>query len=173
MEYKASKDMTVKIVTMAAILLLGFFSYKSVIGLIQSKGNLTPILIHSGVLILLVGTLLLCFLYAPLKYSVDDNKLIIHRPIANKYFLIDSITEIRLVDKSELKGMIRTFGVGGLFGNYGKFYNQALGNITLYATQNKNYLLVVVGKKKIMITPDDIGIMEQIKVKNQPVYNKE
>jgi hypothetical protein len=165
MDYKASKDMTVKIITIGVIILFAFLGYKSLIGIIHSNGKLTLILIHSSVLIFLVGTLLLCFLYAPQKYSITENKLIIHRPISDKYILIDSITEIRKVDKSELKGTIRTFGVGGLFGNYGKFYIPALGNVTLFATQSKNYVLIITNKRKILITPDDLGIIEHIKEK--------
>jgi hypothetical protein len=103
---------------------------------------------------------------APQKYSVDTECLIIHRPLSDMRISLDSIIEVRMVDKSELKGMIRTFGVGGLFGNYGKFYTNGLGNITMYGTQSKNYILIRTGSKKILITPDDIGIIKQIKSKN-------
>lgn len=59
--------------------------------------------------------------------------------------------------------MIRTFGVGGLFGNYGKFYTQGLGNITMYGTQNKNFILIKTENKKILITPDDLRIIDHLK----------
>ena len=59
--------------------------------------------------------------------------------------------------------MIRTFGVGGLFGIYGKFYTNGLGNITVFGTQSKNYILIRTNSQKIVITPDDIGIIEKIR----------
>ena len=171
MDFKASKDMTVKIITIGVFLLFAFISYKSIIGIIHSSGRLTPILIHSSVLLFMVGILLFSYLYAPKEYSVDKHSLVIHRPVSNKIIPIDSIIEIRQVDKSELKGTIRTFGVGGLFGNYGKFYTPALGNLTFYATQNKNYVLITMNKKKILLTPDDLGIIQEIKdIKNKLRY---
>jgi len=165
MDYKASKDMTVQIITICVVVLFAFLGYKSVMGLIHANGNITPILIHSSSLVLFAGTFFLCFLLAPQKYSVDDDYLIIHRPLSDIRISLDSIIEIRKVDKSELKGMIRTFGVGGLFGNYGKFYTNDLGNITMYGTQNKNYILIRTEGEKILITPDDLGIVEHIKSK--------
>ena len=163
MEYKASKDMTVQIMTIGVVILFAFLGYKSIMGLINSNGNLTPILIHSSVIVFLFGTLLICFLYAPKSYSVNENKLVIHRPLNDKYILIDSIIEIRPIDKSEMKGTIRTFGVGGLFGNYGKFHSNGLGNFTMFGTQSKNYVLIKTNSKKLVITPNDITLVEQIK----------
>ncbi|MCK5136062.1 MAG: hypothetical protein KAR19_09775 [Bacteroidales bacterium] len=48
-------------------------------------------------------------------------------------------------------------------GNYGKFYTNGLGNVTMYGTQSENYILIKTKRKKILITPDDLGIIEQIK----------
>ena len=163
MDYKASKGMTVQIITIGVAVLFAFLGYKSVMGLIHANGNMTPILIHSSLLIFLLGTISLCFLLAPQKYTVDTDYLKVHRPLSYKYISLDSIIEVRAVDKSELKGMIRTFGVGGLFGNYGKFYTNGLGNVTMYGTQSENYILIKTKRKKILITPDDLGIIEQIK----------
>lgn len=163
MVYKASKDMTVQIMTIGVVILFAFLGYKSIIGLINSNGNITPILIHSSVIVFLFGTLLLCFLYAPKGYSINEDKLVIHRPLNDKYIPIDSMIEIRPINKSEMKGTIRTFGVGGLFGNYGKFHSNGLGNFTMFGTQSKNYVLIKTSSKKFVITPDEIEIVEQIK----------
>ena len=158
--------MSTQIITIVIILLFAFLSYRSYIGIVYSKGDTNIIIVHSLILVTLIGTLLGCYLFAPQKYSVNGNELIIHRLISNKIILIDSIKEIRQVDKSELRGMIRTFGVGGLFGNYGKFRTPSLGNIIMYATQNKNYVLIITDERKTIITPDDLQIIEQIKHKN-------
>jgi hypothetical protein len=163
MEYKASKDMSIQIITIGVIILFLFLGYQSVMGLISAKGNITSTLIHSGVLIFLIATIVLCYLFAPQKYSISNDNCIIHRPISDIIIPLDSIIEIREVNKSELKGMIRTFGVGGLFGNYGKFHTSGLGNITMYGTQNKNFILLKVGNRKILLTPDNLSIIDQIK----------
>jgi hypothetical protein len=163
MDYKASKGMTINIVTSLVILLFVFISYKSILGIKNSGGNSTILITNLSVVILLGGILLFCYLYSPRKYSIDKEKLTIHRSISDINIPIKSISEIRRVDNMELTGMVRTLGVGGLFGNYGKFYAQRLGSITLYATQSKNYILIVADKKKYLITPDDMKIIDDVK----------
>jgi hypothetical protein len=52
--------------------------------------------------------------------------------------------------------VIRTGGIGGLFGYYGWFRSSNLGSIFYYATQSKNRILIELNDgEKIMITPDD------------------
>jgi hypothetical protein len=163
MEYKASKDMSIQIITTLVIILFAFLGYKSIMGLIHANSNITSILIHSSILIFFTATIILSYLFAPQNYSIDKDIFLIHRPISDIIIKLDSIKEIREVNKSELKGIIRTFGVGGLFGNYGKFYCKGLGSITMFGTQNKNFILIKAGNKKIIITPDDLSIFDQIK----------
>lgn len=59
---------------------------------------------------------------------------------------------------------IRTFGVGGLLGYFGKFYTPQIGHMTFYATQRTNRILIVDKQgKKFLLTPDDISLIEKIK----------
>jgi hypothetical protein len=155
--------MSIHIITAGVVILFAFLGYKSFMGLIHANGNTASILIHSSILIFFTTTLILSYMFAPKSYSIDKDNFVIHRPISDKIIKLDSVIEIREVNKSELKGMIRTFGVGGLFGNYGKFYTQNLGSITMYGTQNKNFILITAGERKILITPDDLSIIDQIK----------
>lgn len=61
-----------------------------------------------------------------------------------------------VLEKDALYWSIRTFGVGGLFGYFGKFANAKLGNMTWYATRrDKTVLIKTAGNKKIILTPDD------------------
>ena len=72
----------------------------------------------------------------------------------------------RTVEKDEIVTLIRTFGNGGLFGYYGKFYSSKLGNITLYATQSRNRVLIkTIHGTQIMITPDDLSLVEALQEK--------
>ena len=155
--------MAIKVITIGVIILFVLLGYRSVTGLLQAKGNLTVIVIHSSVLIFLTATILFCYLLAPQKYSIENDNFIVHRPISDIIIPLDSIKDIRIAGEWDLRGMIRTFGVGGLFGNYGKFYSQGLGSVTMYGTQNKNYILIKTGSRNILITPDDVSLIEQIK----------
>lgn len=65
------------------------------------------------------------------------------------------IKSVELIEKATLSGTIRTFGVGGLFGWYGKFANSQLGNMTWYLTRrDKPVLILKKDSKKILISPD-------------------
>lgn len=75
----------------------------------------------------------------------------------------DDIEQVRAVEEGEMNGLIRTFGVGGLFGYFGKYYANRIGNMTLYATQRKNRILIITKQhKKIVITPDDLSMLEKL-----------
>jgi Bacterial PH domain len=67
----------------------------------------------------------------------------------------NNIQSVQEIDESQVKNSIRTFGVGGFFGNFGKFWNGKLGNMTWYVTRKNNFVLVETkDQKKIILTPD-------------------
>ncbi len=95
-------------------------------------------------------------LLKPLNYEITENELIIRRLIKSVHIERSDIESIELLDKSELKGTVRTFGVGGLFGWYGKFANSKLGDMTWYVTRrDKPVLIIKKDGKKILISPDE------------------
>ena len=63
--------------------------------------------------------------------------------------------------------VFRTFGVGGLYGYYGKFYNRTFGSMTWYATRRDKLVLVKFqNKKKIILTPDEpVALIAALKIK--------
>ncbi|NDC30691.1 MAG: hypothetical protein EBZ58_07115 [Bacteroidetes bacterium] len=85
------------------------------------------------------------------------------RPIGKVDIRFNNISSIRLVDKSEIRTLIRTFSAGGLFGYYGYYYSSSLGKLILYTTQRKN-LLVIEQKvgRKILLSPDDTSLVETL-----------
>jgi len=166
MEYKASLDTVAKIITAGTIVLFLFLGYRSVKVLMLSQGNATAMLIHGGVLLLFIALLLGCYLFAPHYYRVENNNLIIVRPANNKIIKLSDIEVIRPVENSEMLGAIRTFGNGGLFGYFGKYYYPKIGNVNLYATQRKNRIFIETKQGlKFIITPDDLSIIDNIKGK--------
>jgi hypothetical protein len=171
MEYKASLDTFAKIITIAALLLFIYIGYRSVKAIFVAGGNSTAILLHSGILFFLVCTVLLCWLYRPQKYVLEKNELVIVRTIKERRINIDDITEIRAVARGELSGTIRTFGVGGMFGYFGLYYNSKLGSMTWYITQRKNRVLIRTKTgDKIIISPDDLSLIENVKTMNQNLH---
>jgi hypothetical protein len=71
--------------------------------------------------------------------------------------------EVRKLENFETRGTLRTFGVGGLFGYFGKFYIPSIGSCTFYATQSKNKILITThNDHKIILTPDDLSLAVQL-----------
>jgi hypothetical protein len=163
MEYKASLDILSKALTVGVFILLIAIGQKNVRELFAAHGDLIPTLIHGGVLLLFLAIIAGSYLYSTNRYLVTNSQLVIKRPIGDRVISIADITETRAVEKTEFSGTIRTFGNGGLFGYYGKFYNAKLGKMTWYVTQDINRILILTKQgEKIIISPDDISLLDKI-----------
>ncbi|MGV6827448.1 MAG: PH domain-containing protein, partial [bacterium] len=58
-------------------------------------------------------------------------------------------------DPQAMASSIRTFGNGGLFGFSGKYWNRELGSYKVYATNPENAVVLRLGKKVLVVTPDN------------------
>lgn len=98
----------------------------------------------------------LTLIFRPKHYKLSGDRLIIHR-LADKVSIDrNQIKEVKQIDPEQLRGSIRTFGVGGLFGYYGRYANNKLGRMTWYATRkNKTVLIITNSNEKIILTPDE------------------
>lgn len=167
MKFKASLDTLAIIITLATVILFFILGYFSVRALAHSHGDLTTLLVHGGILLLLTATLAGCYLYAPQSYVIDKEHLVIIRPAGNIKINLADILSVTPIPDNPWIGAIRTFGVGGLFGYYGKFYASSYGSMTYYATKLKGKILIQTRKnKKIILTPDDPGMTELLKQKS-------
>ena len=102
----------------------------------------------------LISTIVV-YVLRPNNYSISSNKLLIHRAISNVEIDRNNIQSVREIEDSQVKNSIRTFGVGGFFGSFGRFWNSTLGNMTWYITRKNNFVLVETkDQKKIILTPD-------------------
>jgi Bacterial PH domain len=151
MTYKTSLDnlakgITIGVTILFAIIIIGQYS------IIKDAGQAIPI--YTTVTLLLIY--FIAFAFRPINYSLTADKLIIHRLFADVKIDRNQIKSVELLDKNEIGWAFRTFGVGGLFGYYGKFANTKLGNMTWYATRKDRTVLVQTSdNKKIILTPND------------------
>jgi len=163
MLFKASLDSLAKGMSIAILIL--FLGIGASIVYNLDSTNPTEIPLWAALLIesIFLAIYLFCYLYAPQAYLVESDKIKIIRPIGKVDIRFNNISSIRLVDKSEIRTLIRTFGVGGLFGYYGYYYSSSLGKLILYTTQRKN-LLVIEQKvgRKILLSPDDTSLVETL-----------
>ena len=151
MIYKTSLDKLAKAVTIGvtilfAVIIVGQFS------IIKITGRAIPI--YTTVALLLIY--FIAFAFSPIHYQLSADQLIIHRFFKDVIIDRTQIKTVELLDKEKISWAIRTFGVGGLFGYYGKFANAKLGSMTWYATRKDRTVLVsTMNNKKIILTPDE------------------
>lgn len=150
MTYKASWDNATKIITGAITVLF----LAIMLGSFIDGGNGGPGPYFMAVMI--VAIYVVCYVFRPVHYIVTKDKLIIHRPLSNVSLGRNKIASVELLDDEMLKWTFRTFGVGGLFGYFGKFANSKLGSMTWYATRRKKTVLIkTIDGKNIIVTPDE------------------
>jgi hypothetical protein len=118
--------------------------------------------------ILLLAIYFYCYAIAPQYYVLTDSELKIRRLLRSVHI---PLTELKAVyevsDGKKLAGnSIRTFGVGGLFGYFGKFWNRELGKMKWYL-KNFDHVIAIETKAgdKILISPDDPEMLRVLKKK--------
>ena len=151
MTYKTSLDNLAKVVT--SIITISFAVF--IVGqflLMKAEGKFVPNIATILLSLIYFGT----FSFRPISYKLTDKKLIIHRPLSDIKIDRTEIKTVEQLDKEKLSWAVRIFGVGGLFGYWGKFSNTKVGSMTWYATRRNNAVLVTtIHNKKIVLTPNE------------------
>lgn len=158
MKSRASLDWLAKILTAFVLVLLLFLGFE----LTQTSGSAGwwTEAIGFGAL---AAASIYCFLFAITSYEIRDKHLIIHRRIGPKKFDLKKLKNMAEF-KSVKKGLpIRTFGNGGLFGYFGYYYTDGIGNYRVYATRYKSQLVLEFEEGRISISPDDESFGEELR----------
>jgi len=151
MTYKTSLDNLAKGVTIGVTLLFALIIFGQ-FSIFKDAGRAIPIC--TTVVLLLIY--FIAFAFRPISYQVSADKLAIHRLFWDVKINRDQIKSVELLDKEKISWSVRTFGVGGLFGYYGKFANKKIGSMTWYATRKDRTVLVkTMDNRKIILTPDE------------------
>lgn len=124
---------------------------------------LTPLFHLEGAVLSLVGILLLLisgltWLWAPTGYRLGPSSVVVTRPASNVEIAYDDIAQTEVVDGREtLRGAIRTFGDGGLWGYYGAFWSRKLGTFRIYARRLRGPLVLfrTTAGRTIVLAPTD------------------
>lgn len=151
MYYKASLGNSAKIITA----IVGTIFIASMLPgiLISRNGN---DVIPYGIALLCISVLVFTKGYSTSGYEINDGMLKIKRPFGAKIFDMQQFKMAEKIATKEIRYSFRTFGNGGLFGYYGKFWNKKFGSMTWCATNLKNAVLIRLNDgRKIIVTPDD------------------
>lgn len=163
MKYKATLGTTSILITVFISLLIAcliiLFTYRIIM-----TTHATESIVAVLIILFLITLYILSYLYRPKWYLLDDENLVICRPIKDVIISINEIKDVFIVKKESMMWTERVGGNGGLFGFYGNFKNN-FGLTTWYATKLKNYVMIeTMGKDKIVITPDNTSIVNEIRL---------
>lgn len=98
-------------------------------------------------IIIFLGTIIGVLLLMPLRLTIENNKIILHRLIGSIHIPFKDIIELKGIPNSETAYSIRLLGSGGLCGYLGKFRNKKLGNYSMYATNLNELILIRTDRK--------------------------
>lgn len=159
-EFNAKMNKGTKIMTVIVICII-IASVSTPVFISKDAGWL-PSAITFGILLPII---IISYLLRPVKYIIEDRFLIIQKGIGSKEIERNEITDIRNVTAKDIGTGIRTFGVGGFFGYYGKFYYKKIGSVTAYVTNPEKLIYIKTKKgKQYLISPDDmLGFMNEMK----------
>jgi PH (Pleckstrin Homology) domain-containing protein len=100
-----------------------------------------------------VAAFVIAAMMGPRGYAIADGRLRIDRLIRPIEIPLSSIRSVERLPPDRLAGSLRTLGSGGLFGYYGTFRNEELGEYRMYATRGDGYVLVRADRPYVL-TPE-------------------
>ena len=92
--------------------------------------------------VIMIPTMLACEGLAPQRLEIGESQIVVLRRYKSIVINREEIKSVEQLPAKAMRGAIRTGGVGGLFGYYGKYYTRAIGSFSLYATGSKNLFLI-------------------------------
>ncbi len=151
MIFSASPDKQVKIFTVA-ICCIFFLSVIGLMGVYLSEQMIVlPVLA-----VIIILAFILVYVYRPVSYTVTNDQLAINRIAGTVFISRAAIKKVDIINKKVVDGAVRTFGVGGLFGYFGKFSNSKIGAMTWYVSRMDKLVLITTESEKILVSPDDL-----------------
>jgi hypothetical protein len=151
MKYEITPGRSLLITTTVATMLIIGGAFFSLL-LFVREGSAISLVIA----LLLVIIYVIAYLYHPKNYFVGKDELVITRAVGKITIPKSTIKEVSVIDRDLLSGSIRTFGVGGLFGYFGKFTNSKFGVMTWYVRRMDQLILITTDRERILISPDDV-----------------
>lgn len=112
--------------------------------------------------VIMLPMILICEGLAPQRLEISKKKLVILRRYKSVTIHADEVLSVDRLPKNALRGAVRTCGVGGFFGYFGRYYQGSIGAFQLYATSFDNLFLIrLANGKKIVISCSEPEKMEQ------------
>ena len=132
--------------------------------LLDFKQQTGFIILHILIISLLLIVIGIGVFYSPKKFYLTEESLVIYRVGDNKAFDLADIKEVHKLNKPDMGGLTRTWGVGGFFGYFGKFYSSKLGTLDFYTSRRSNLILLMLEDgHKVVISPDNMRFYDTLR----------
>ena len=102
------------------------------------------------------AVIILGYAFSPQRYEVVGREIVVNRLIGDVRVPLDALREVRRAGPEDLRGAIRLWGSGGLFGYYGLFRTSKLGKCRWFVTNRRNLVVVVTDSKTTLYSPDAV-----------------
>lgn len=89
-------------------------------------------------------------------YVLQERTLLIQRFGWNTRVDLTALRSVE-ADSNAMRGSLRLFASGGLFGFFGLFRNRSLGLYRAYATDPRRAVVLKLSGRTVVVTPDDPG----------------
>jgi hypothetical protein len=100
--------------------------------------------------------MIVSYAYSPRGYAIQERSITIKRLAGNARFPLERVREARPATADDLRGSIRLWGNGGVFGYYGLFRTSKLGKCTWYLANRSHAVVVISDEKTVLFSPDDV-----------------
>ncbi len=106
--------------------------------------------------IICATVVILAYIYArPQCFEITSEGLRIIWPGRTRKLPKGAFTEMRIVTRTDLGRMTRCFGAGGLFGSFGWFRSEYMGNLDAYITRHDGMVyLRLKNRHPLLLTPE-------------------
>ena len=113
--------------------------------------------------VIMAPMVLICEGLAPQRLEIGHDKIVILRRYRSVTIRREQIASVERLPDGALRSALRTCGVGGLFGYYGRFYTRKIGSFSLYATRLDNlFLITLCTGKRVVISCAEPDKMEPL-----------
>ncbi|MFQ6091305.1 MAG: PH domain-containing protein [bacterium] len=145
-EFEAPQDRFVQTATVLAVI-----TFAVLFLIFAAAENTGGVLAAAVIGLLVLGT---SYLFAPHGYTVGESGVVIHRKAGAVRIPFSRIRSVRQDPLACSLWGVRTFGVSGIFGYFGRFYTGHLGHHIRYAT-DRHRAVVIEADRTYVISPDD------------------
>ena len=115
-----------------------------------------------SIILLLLVIMVVTYFCIPRKIIVTDTDIVLYNHGFKRKLPKCDILKARSVTAKDRNGLWRKFAVEGVWGYCGIYASKIHKNLYIYASQNKNWILIETERKNYIVSPENLDIIDVI-----------